>query len=516
MPESSVALRSLIVAPYAMNRTLIVLLSLTIPLDGAEPNHLQQRKDGRDGYREFVRRHLDFVTERSRDRYGTAHTNMWLATIDTSTGGLPKQQLPRQLRWYRRITSPHGSNLYWDQPTIVAAYELSRLTGDQRYATRADEYIRDFLSSCVSQESGLFQWGNHIYYDVLSDDIHSFSGGYHECRPHTPAWETFWRQDPKATEQAIRAMGLAHIKDRKTGRFCRHANPSVAAGTFQEGEVDSAKPFLEAGASLIDSLCWLADKTDDRNGELTDLALRVARYSFSHRDESTRLVRNQPVDKRWDYYASTTEVGLWAGSLLRATEFTGEREFQQIAEAAIRSWLRFGFDETAGKYYGRLAVASGLPQPSDNPRGWVPPNYAEVFDIHERPTHNYPLPMAEVCLTLNEKTRAHIFLRAVDRWVQHITAALPANGGRGAYAEDYGRVIHFLMRASLSLDRPEYKKLAQRVADEAVDRLFIEKHGVFRSHPREERCDAVDGPGILLLAFLYLESEQLSPTAFAF
>ncbi len=73
-----------------------------------------------------------------------------------------------------------------------------------------------------------------------------------------------------------------------------------------------------------------------RNGELAQQALRVARYSFQQRDQHTGLVRNQPVDKRWDYYASTTELGLWAGSLLRASEYTGNAEFQQIAEDALR------------------------------------------------------------------------------------------------------------------------------------------------------------------------------------
>ena len=143
---------------------------------------------------------------------------------------------------------------------------------------------------------------------------------------------------------------------------------------------------------------------------------------------------------RQQHFASTTEVGLWAGSLIRATDYTGNEEFLQIAEAAVRPWLRFGFDGDVGKYYGRLAVDSGTPQPPEEPRGWMPPMYAEVFDIHERPTHNYPMPMAETCLSLAEKTGDPVFVEAVERWVSHIRNSLPANGERGAYAEDYGRV----------------------------------------------------------------------------
>ena len=138
----------------------------------------------------------------------------------------------------------------------------------------------------------------------------------------------------------------------------------------------------------------------------------------------------------------------------------------------MRAWLKFGYDTSAKKYYGRLAVATGEPQPPETPRGWIPPVYAEVFDIHERPTHNYPMPMAEACLSLYEKTSDRVFLEAVERWATHVRVSLPANDGRGAYAEDYGRVIHFLVRASRSLKRAEHEKLAREVADEAIERLF--------------------------------------------
>lgn len=496
---------------YDSRRMVLIVLALAFVAVGSSLSHA-----GETNYTQVVRSHLDRLISKSVDRYGPARTPMWLATINIETGGLPEDPLPRELRWYRKITSPNGSNLYWDQPTIVAAYTLSQTVGDDRYAASADAYIDDFLRRCVATDSGLFLWGNHIYYDVVRDQINPFSGGYHECRPHTPAWETFWRHDPKATEKSIRAMGLAHIKNRESGRFCRHANWKVTPGKFTDSEVKKAKPFLEAGASLIDSLCWLVKQTGDRDGELTTMALSAARYSYAQRDTKTGLLRNQPVDKRWDYYASTTELGLWAGGLIRAADYTGNAEFQRIAETALRSWLRYGFDVDAGKYFGRLAVADGQPQPPEDPRGWIPPMYADVFDIHERPTHNYPMPMAEACLSLFEQTKDPVFRRAVERWIVHIRNSLPANDGRGAYAEDYGRVIHFLVRTSQIFEYPEYHKLAREIADEAMKTLFVEEAGMFRSHPGENRCDAVDGPGILLLALLYLDTGREPESAFAF
>ena len=68
-------------------------------------------------------------------------------------------------------------------------------------------------------------------------------------------------------------------------------------------------PFLEAGGVLVESLCWLYAKTGRRDRALADLAGKVARYSFERRGKSTGLLRNQPVVKRWDYRAATTEGG---------------------------------------------------------------------------------------------------------------------------------------------------------------------------------------------------------------
>ena len=54
------------------------------------------------------------------------------------------------------------------------------------------------------------------------------------------------------------------------------------------------------------------------------------------------------------------------------------------------------------------------------------------------------------------------------------------------------------------------------MADEAVDQLFVEEAGMLRSHPGENRCDAVNGPGILLLALLLLDTGTELTSAFAF
>lgn len=472
-------------------------------------------------YAAAIEAHLDYLTEHSRDEIGDESTALWLATIDIRNNWLPKQRLPSKLRWHRRVTSPSGSNLYWDQPSIVAAMELSVRTGCACYEDSVQAYLRDSFQRCMTTKSGLLDWGHQRYYDVEADKIATDSGGHHVIFPHVPAWNYMWDVDHEVTKSTIEAIASAHVRDFETGLFSSRADPNLkpnldGARALLTDSKDDVLPTLEAGAVLIESLCWLDHQTEDPDGRWAKLALRMATYSASHRHPNTGLIPNQPVQPRWDRSASTTEIGLWASGLLRAGNYTEIKEFEQLADQAMRAWLKHGFDPAAKKYFGRLSIESGksVPLPNESP-AHLPPLHAEIFDLQEKPTGNYPMQMAEACLSLYEITNNDLYRTAVERWIEQLRNSLPANGDHGAYAEDYGRAIHFSARASKVLDRPQWRELATEIADEAMDQLYVPRMGMFRSHPGEDRCDAVDGPGVLLLALLYLDG-SLPDSAFHF
>ena len=138
-------------------------------------------------------------------------------------------------RVYRLIGAPNGSTLYWDQPLVVAAFEVSRLTGDGRYAKGAEAYTKAFLECCVKDD--MFEWGNHKYYDVMKDEVIGFSGSYHELRPITPAWELFWRYGRGRCERYIRKMCELHVFDKETGGFNRHDNQKREHAFIEAGGI---------------------------------------------------------------------------------------------------------------------------------------------------------------------------------------------------------------------------------------------------------------------------------------
>ena len=444
-------------------------------------------RSGKSVFLTDMQSHLSRLIDAGDTQDAIACKAMWPAVLDTRTGRFPPgEHVPRRV--YRLIGAPRGSTLYWDQPLIVAAFALSALSGDSRYAEAADAYVDAFLARCVD-EHGMFCWGNHQYYDLFEDRIVAFQNGHHELRPITPAWEIFWRHDAGRTARYIRTMADRHVYDRSTGAFNRH-------DIGRRGHA-----FIEAGGILVESLAWLYRQTDEH--DLLDLALRVARYSYAHRGASTGLVANEPDQGRWDSHVCTTEVGLWAQSLLRAAAHASSDEPADMAADAVRAYLRYGYDEASARYLGQVRVDDGMPV-TPTEAGYWPRRHADPWSTDQWPTHDYPMALAEACLTLHARTGDNVFLEAIRRWARIAVETRPERTGRWAYAESYGRCIHFLARAAGQLNDGQLRKDASSLADEAVDRLV--EHGVFQGYPDGHVYESVDGVGFLLLALILVET----------
>ncbi len=443
---------------------------------------------GRRDYIAMVESHLEALAAVGRDNYGPVKTGMWLASIDTRNRRPLRDN--KAGRVYRLIGAPNGSSFYWDQPLVVAGFELTRLTRRPQYARMASEYIEAFLDRCVADD-GMFEWGNHKYYDVYTDEIVGFSGSCHELRPITPAWELLWQHDFKACDRYIRRMCERHVYDKATGGFNRH----------DDGNRGHA--FIEAGGILAESAAWLYGKTQDR--QCLDTALRIARYSYGHRGENTGLLVNEPDNGRWDSKVATTETGVWAQSLLRAAEYTGSAEFVQMAGETVAAYLKYGFDTEAGQYYGQLDVQTGEPV-APQAAGYWPGEYSRIWNPDQWPTHDYPMAMAKSSLSLYEKTSDEAFLEGVRRWASVIDEDSHAPRDQAVYAEQYGRCIDFLARAGRVLGNDRWLQMANRLADDAVERMY--ENGMFQGYPGGHVYESVDGVGFLALALISLQVED--------
>lgn len=458
---------------------------------------------------EYIKKHYDTLITCGLAACGPDSNAMWMASLDVHTGQpLTASQHPPQIepRTYRAIHAPNGVNFYWDQPHLVAAHVLSEITGDARYASAADACIQAFLERS-SASCGLLLWGNHYYYDATRGErlwfdqynppaplgLHAITAHLHELHPIPPAWDLLWCVQPQTTRAALEAMRQHHLIDPAIGTFARHADQ-------QPGQDD-----LASGGILVESMAWLYARTHERG--LAELALNIARYTFMQRSPTTGLLPVASQARDWCRHTCTTEVGLWAGSLLRAAAYTGLSQFRTIARDAVMAYLNHGWDTETWRYFGRLNISDGTPQHddtgSDQISHYQPGPYAAIWNA-TFPSHDYPLALAETCVSLYQQTQQPAFRRAVENWAEIIAGQTYENAPPVRYAEQFGRAIHFLLRAAQVLEENRYRVQAVELADVAIEALYAGP--MFRGHSGEDRYEAVDGVGYLLLALLYLET----------
>ena len=427
-----------------------------------------------------IRSHFNHLLAHGSADFGPDPSAMWLASLDTQDDSRKNSQLDKEdIDQHGRIQTPDGVNFYWDQPNLVAACLLSQITGDMRYRDAAHAYVADFLARSLSH-CGLLLWGNHYYYHVLRGEnvwfdhqqppeelgAHRYSAWQHELRPIYPAWGLMWQLNAEITERCIRAMSEYHIFDPVSGGFNHHAD--------QEKGVD----LLECGGILVEALAWLYTQTGDST--LRQQALDIAHYSFATRNPDTDLIPVASTTDQWHRYTCTTEVGLWAGSLIRAADYTHDDTFIEMARTAVSAYLYYGWDAEADSYFGRLNILDGTPQRDDFPEMKITPHQP---DTHSNiwnsvfPSHDYPLALAETCISLFEHTRQSEFEQAIHRWAsiikQHTDDKAPATRRT---AGQFGRALHFLLRASRGTAVQPLSPLGSRIGRRS------HRHPVRRRH----------------------------------
>tara|TARA_Y100001972_G_scaffold129174_1_gene194872 strand:+ start:3210 stop:4718 length:1509 start_codon:yes stop_codon:yes gene_type:complete len=459
-----------------------------------------------------IKNHFQKLISSGTDTYGATPTPVWMSSLDPMTGQYPENDqrpdsIPQRVYLDRSVSAPKGATAYWDFPNFAAAMELSRLSGDSTYRGAAKRYLTFYLENCKA-DNGIILWGNHYYYDAFLDqclkfksseepqpvDFNTEMGDLYEARPFAPVLDILWEIDPVLTEKHLRQTINGHIVDIETGEFNRHA----------DGERGYA--FIEYGGLLTYSLLWLYDKTWDTS--LLDLADRIIHYTYEHRNKATGLLENSPTQDRWDKYTATTEVGLWAGYVLKASQKVPDqlgRQWQTLASRSLARWLIYGWDEETGLYFGGLNITDGSPFEPQPDYPYQPDKYADIFNPLF-PTHNYPMQLAEATLEMYLLTKNSLYETHTKNWLRHVRKQVNERNPEDLlYAENYARIIHFLKSYHAVFKDPESKKLMQVLASEALANLYLEEARMFRSHTGESRYDAVDGVGLLALVLLEIE-----------
>ncbi|GMV96255.1 MAG: hypothetical protein AMXMBFR83_06230 [Phycisphaerae bacterium] len=480
-----------------------------------------------------VRLHLDTLVEYGTDWYGPVKTPMLMAILDVRTLESPPEplaldnQVRPEGREHRR--APAGSNLWVDQPTLRALYQMTHLTGDERYEKAADAYATYVLKNC-RLPNGLIVWGTHVYMDAFADAPAGDNGGRgpHETLVWLPLWERLWQLDQLGVRRQIEAMWEWHVVDKATGETNRHDDKRRGCD------------FAFSQAEFIHAFAFLYTKTKDPLW--LERAKLLAEWHKRFRHPKTGLIPEAPAtgmqpQPRYDSnHAFTTLPGYYCSLLLATYELTKDRYFLDLAVGYLKAYEKYGYDAKAGTYWGMIAL-DGTPVP-DEPRGqgydaYKPTGHVDIWPVLAY-GYEAPLCAAQSCAYAAELTRSDgktdpELLAAVNHWAAAIEKAMPPGPGRrwsedlrkalpklaetgGTYADGYGRAISFLVHAHRLTQNPKHRDLAEKLGREAINKLF--ENNLFKGHPAKPYYEALDGVGTLLCALLELHQEWNIPGAF--
>ena len=175
--------------------------------------------------------YADAMLEHGRDTYGPQKTGLFLSALDRETLG-PLKTRPPSPAGIREGDRPGpaggplvGANPQLDENLLRLLYFLKGLSGEDRYPQAADNALKWFLDNAQSPETGLLPWGEHLSWNVVTDEIASgHREPVHEFARPWLLWPRCFELAPEASKRFALGLWNSQIADHKTGAFNRHAS----------------------------------------------------------------------------------------------------------------------------------------------------------------------------------------------------------------------------------------------------------------------------------------------------
>ncbi len=306
-----------------------VMLRDRMPADAPVPT---VEYDPEVGYLGYARNVLDTMIEHGTDRYGEVHSPQWAGILDLETLTHPEVELSNvhclsdnQRRGDRIL---YGGNMQHDVMLLMAAEEISEITGDDRYSDAARDYLQFFLDNCTDTPTGLWPWGEHSGWDFYEErrdgrDVH------HLLSQPIEFWELAWELNPEAVVREADGI-LNHIKDLNTFVYNRHADMNEALADPRPASLlESTLDFANSGARFIRVWSFAYSKTgDEKYLDWLERLVDHIEWTRIDGDGPVPVLSNRsyrPLPDRPDW-GNTMLVGM---SMLKSAPLLGDTELAE-------------------------------------------------------------------------------------------------------------------------------------------------------------------------------------------
>ncbi|GMU20665.1 MAG: hypothetical protein AMXMBFR13_07620 [Phycisphaerae bacterium] len=178
-------------------------------------------------YLKYLYAYADAILAHGRDTYGPKKSGLILSALDRETLAplTTRPASPAGIRRDDRNGHPWeelvGANPQRDQNLLRLLYKLTLMSQETKYRDAADAELKWFLENTRSPATGLLPWGEHLSWNVMTDQVIHNTHEY--ARPWV-LWERCFELAPEASRKFALGLWEHQIGDHKTGAFDRHAD----------------------------------------------------------------------------------------------------------------------------------------------------------------------------------------------------------------------------------------------------------------------------------------------------
>jgi uncharacterized protein YyaL (SSP411 family) len=459
-----------------------------------------------------AREFLDTMIDKGTDRYGSKNTPMFCLCLDPEKH-MPAKA-PEKVDWeYRRSfeylfrdygyywkSHLHSANLIYDQGAIRALYLLSDVDRNPKYARAADAYVDFFLNHMVSEQTGHFGWGEHIFYNVFTD--YMIGGAFtvrnnrnfsfnHELDRWTTIYDLTWPKSRDKTLAEIEAIYQYKIHDYDTYINNRHSD------YFEGRHTADTLTFVKHSGLFVHAFTFAYVQTQDP--KYRDWAIKMAGLFWGYRDPGTNLVRG--CVQRKDEAVAPEELALLAQFLLRAHQWHPEEIYLERACAYLRGYQKYFKADDQGHYRASVGPDGVDRKPGQFSQYW-----------------EGPLRMAKAAALAYSLSRDPMLLELSDDIVMHVMPEMKFDTviQRSLVSDEVearGVAISTLLDLyEITADR-KYLAKAKELADDAIRRylyrgLFVSTMQLYPEGDKSVHIKVYDGrtaAGLLAQNFIRLQ-----------
>ncbi|MDR9417159.1 MAG: hypothetical protein RI564_12810 [Gracilimonas sp.] len=243
----------------------------------------------------IVKDYAEAMIEDGRDIYGEEHSPLFAAVLNRETMDLGSVEIFGSVPGVREgDRSIEGANPQEDTGLYAILYELTELTGEEKYAREADKALKFFFNRGQSPETGLLAWGEHLFWDLVDE---TYGGGdIHEINGEWPYWDQSYTLAPDASWNYVIGLWDHQIANKETGNFARHTK-------WSEHGPETGTEFPRYAGQMILDWAIAYDREENKHRERRDDMLEAISVVIG------RMEHNMSIAKAGYLPAGTTEVG---------------------------------------------------------------------------------------------------------------------------------------------------------------------------------------------------------------